>query len=381
MEALKPTERTRLRRYPKRGSFDRDVLYSIIDRALVCHVAFVADGSPFVLPTLHVRIGDSLFVHGSTKNHMLASAIAGGDICVTLTHIDGLVLARSAFHHSVNYRSAVVLGRAGLVTDPARKSATLLALVDHVAPGRSTETRAPAPDELDATMMIELPIDEASAKIRDDGVLDSEPDYALPHWAGIIPLRLTAGTPIPDQRLDPSIAMPRHVSEYRPPDSRASGRAHDGAVFERQVDEFVISTDAARLDLGVIHGFLATSYWAEGIPRETVARAIANSLCFGIYDGTRQVGFARVVSDYATFAYIADVFVIESYRGRGLSKALMAAVMSHPHLQGFRRWLLGTKDAHGLYSKFGFDSPLYPDRQMERADPDIYRRAPASAAK
>ena len=379
MEELKPTARTRLRRYPKRGSYDREVLYSIIDRALVCHVGFVADGSPFVLPTLHVRIGDSLFIHGSSKNHMLATAVAGGDICVTITHIDGLVLARSAFHHSVDYRSAVLLGRASVVTDPARKSATLLALVDHVAPGRSAGTRHPAPDELDATLMIELALTEASAKIRADGVLDAEPDYALPHWAGMIPLRLMAGTPIPDRRLDPSVAMPRHVSEYLPPDLRAGGSAHDGAVFERQVDGFVISTDAARLDLDVIHGFLTTSYWAEGIPREIVARAIANSLCFGIYQGARQVGFARVVSDYATFAYIADVFVVESHRGRGLSKALMAAVVSHPHLQGFRRWLLGTRDAHGLYRKFGFDAPPYPDRMMERADPDIYRRMTSAA--
>jgi GNAT superfamily N-acetyltransferase len=196
----------------------------------------------------------------------------------------------------------------------------------------------------------------------------------------VIPLRTEALLPTADSRLDPSIAIPPHISEYRPSDARVPGSADDGAPFERAIIGFLISTDAARLDLDVIHNFLSTqSYWAEGVPREVVARSIANSLCFGIYEEARQVGFARVISDYATFAYLADVFVIEAYRGRGLSKALMEAVMSHPHLQGLRRWLLGTADAHGLYRKFGFAEPRYPERQMERGDPDIYRRASGGA--
>ena len=145
-------------------------------------------------------------------------------------------------------------------------------------------------------------------------------------------------------------------------------------LVERTFDDYLISTDPARLDIGVIHGFLRESYWAEAIPREVVGRAVENSLCFGAYYRNEQIGFARVVSDYSTFAYIADVFVLAPWRGRGISKALMAEVIHHPHLQGLRRWLLGTKDAHGLYQRFGFAAPQFPDRQMERADPGIYLR-------
>ena len=184
--------------------------------------------------------------------------------------------------------------------------------------------------------------------------------------------------PVADPALNPAITMPPHISEYRAPDARESGSAHDGSPFERNVDGFLISTDTARLDLDVIHDFLATqSYWAGDIPREIVARSIANSLCFGIYDDARQIGFARVISDYSTYAYIADVFVLEAYRGRGLSKALMGMITSHPHLQGLRLWTLRTADAHGLYRKFGFVEPTLPERLMERLDPDIYKRAAA----
>jgi GNAT superfamily N-acetyltransferase len=138
--------------------------------------------------------------------------------------------------------------------------------------------------------------------------------------------------------------------------------------------EFTISTDRALLDRDAIHAFLAASYWAGGIPRETLDRAIENALCFGIYDGDRQVGFARVVSDFATFAYLADVFVVDSHRGRGLSKWLMEVIMGHPRLQGLRRWSLATRDAHGLYARYGFRRPENPDRLMEIVDPEIYLR-------
>jgi GNAT superfamily N-acetyltransferase len=145
---------------------------------------------------------------------------------------------------------------------------------------------------------------------------------------------------------------------------------------EWQRDEFTISTDPTRLDLGVIHGFLSgSSYWAAGIPMEVVRRSVARSLCFGLYAGARQVGFARVVTDYATFGYLADVFVLEEFRGRGLSKWLVATILAHPELQGFRRWLLGTRDAHTLYQRFGFKPLAAPERFLEIADPEVYRRA------
>jgi len=145
------------------------------------------------------------------------------------------------------------------------------------------------------------------------------------------------------------------------------------AAFER--DGCLVSTDPAKLDLDVVHGFLAQAYWSEGIPRPVLERAIRNSLCFGVYADGRQVGFARVISDRATFAYIADVFILDSYRGRGFSKRLMEAIMSHPDLQGLRRWCLGTRDAHGLYAQFGFGPLKMPERNMEILDFEIYKKA------
>ena len=140
-------------------------------------------------------------------------------------------------------------------------------------------------------------------------------------------------------------------------------------------DGFLVTTDPARLDLDFIHSYLTRSYWAEGVPRTTVERSIANSLCFGVYDAGNQVGFARVITDYATFAYLADVFIIESHRRRGLSKFLMECVTQHPQLQGLRRWVLGTRDAHGLYARYGFTPLAKPDRFMELHDPDVYKKS------
>lgn len=151
----------------------------------------------------------------------------------------------------------------------------------------------------------------------------------------------------------------------------------DGVIEEHR-DGYMISTDAAKLDLDVIHEFLSRAYWCEGIPRQTLERGIRNSLCFGVYAEGRQVGFARIISDRATFAYLADVFILETHRGRGLSKWMMQVIMAHPDLQGLRRWSLGTKDAHGLYSQYGFAPPKFPDRLMEIYDPEIYKPAPSA---
>jgi len=147
------------------------------------------------------------------------------------------------------------------------------------------------------------------------------------------------------------------------------------AMVVTDAGRFLISTDRSKLDLDVIHGFLTRSYWSDGIPRETVMRAIENSLCFGVYNGAEQVGFARVISDFATYAYLADVFILEPYRERGLGKELVASVMAHPELQGLRRWSLGTRDAHGLYAQFGFTALENSSRMMEIADPEVYLRS------
>jgi uncharacterized protein len=220
--AIAPTARTRVKRIPKRASYDRDAVYSILDTALVCHVGFAIGGQPYVIPTLHVRIADRLYIHGSAASRMLSAAAEGTPIAVTVTHVDGLVLARSAFHHSVNYRSVVILGAATLVADPAEKLAVMKGLIDHVAPGRWEHIRHPNDKELAATSVLSIPIVEASAKLRSGDPLDDEADYALPIWAGQIPIATKALTPVHDARVEASIPVPAHVTEYRLPANRGA---------------------------------------------------------------------------------------------------------------------------------------------------------------
>ncbi len=220
--AIAPTARTRVKRLPKRASYDRDAVYSILDTALVCHVGFAIGGQPYVIPTLHVRIDDRLYIHGSAASRMLGAAAEGTPIAVTVTHVDGLVLARSAFHHSVNYRSVMILGAATLVADPAEKLAVMKGLIDHVAPGRWGHIRHPNDKELAATSVLSIPIVEASAKLRSGDPLDDEADYALPIWAGQIPIATKAMTPLCDARVEASIPVPAHVTEYRLPANRGA---------------------------------------------------------------------------------------------------------------------------------------------------------------
>jgi nitroimidazol reductase NimA-like FMN-containing flavoprotein (pyridoxamine 5'-phosphate oxidase superfamily) len=219
---LAPTARTRVKRLPKRASYDRGVLNAILDTALVCHVGFAIDGQPYVIPTLHVRIDDRLYIHGSAASRMLGAAAEGTPIAVTVTHIDGLVLARSAFHHSVNYRSAVILGTATLVTEFSEKFAVMKGLIDHVAPGRWDHIRHPNEKELAATSVLSVPIEEASAKLRSGDPLDDEDDYAMAIWAGQIPFAVNTLAPRADARLDASISIPEHVANYQLPQNRGA---------------------------------------------------------------------------------------------------------------------------------------------------------------
>ena len=197
MSELPVTDRTRLRRKPQRGSHDRAVVDAILDEALICHVGFVTERGPFVIPTLHARIGDQLYIHGAVANHALRSLSAGIEVCVTVTLVDALVLARTAFHHSMNYRSVMLFGRAVEATDPTTKLAALAALVDRVGPGRSAACRPPNAKELNATSVLSIMIEEASAKVRSGPPLPDEgEDAQLPFWAGVIPLVTTRGTPL-----------------------------------------------------------------------------------------------------------------------------------------------------------------------------------------
>ncbi|MEU1179144.1 pyridoxamine 5'-phosphate oxidase family protein [Streptomyces sp. NPDC005820] len=213
--AYPATDRTVPTRAPQKASYDKDLVHSILDEGYVCHLGFVRDGAPVVLPTLYGRVGETLYVHGSTGSRplrMAGRADPGLPVCLTVTHVDGLVLARSAFHHSVNYRSVVVHGLAYDVTDPEEKRAALDALVDHVVPGRAADSRPADKKELAATAVIRLDLTEVSAKTRTGGVNDEPEDLALPYWAGVLPLRKGYGTPLPETDLAPGAEVPDYLA-------------------------------------------------------------------------------------------------------------------------------------------------------------------------
>ena len=214
-EITNPTSRTRVVREPHRGVYDRAEAYKILDEGFICHVGFVVDGGPVVIPTGYARVGDKLYVHGSQASRMLRRLAGGVDACVTVTIVDGLVLARSAFHHSINYRSVVVFGRATVVTDREEKLAALFAFSDHVIRGRWNEVREPTEAELKQTTVLCLPLTEASAKIRTGPPIDDEEDYDLPVWAGVLPLGLAAGEPVKDPRLNEGLEVPKYVLDYQ----------------------------------------------------------------------------------------------------------------------------------------------------------------------
>lgn len=214
MDKFPQTARTTLKRLPQRGNYDRELINRILDEGFSCHVGFTVDDQPFVIPTGYARVGDKLVIHGSQASRMMSTLGQGIDVCVTVTLIDGLVLARSAFHHSMNYRSVVVFGRATVVDEREAKLDALLALSEHMIPGRWADVREPTERELQLTTVLSLPLTEASAKIRSGPPLDDEEDYELPVWAGVIPLRLVAGTPIDDGRLPENSEPPKYAVEY-----------------------------------------------------------------------------------------------------------------------------------------------------------------------
>jgi len=211
---LPPSERVSVKRLAARGVYDPEQIHAILDAGFICHVAFTVKGEPRVLPTAYVRVGGEIYLHGSPSNQMLRSLIASPEACVCVTHVDGLVLARSAFHHSINYRSVVLFGPAREVGDPECKRAALQALTNRIIPGRWDEVRTPNPSELKGTLVVGIRIVEASAKVRNAPPKDDEEDYALPIWAGVVPLSVVARQPIRDPRLPSDIAQPAHVTAY-----------------------------------------------------------------------------------------------------------------------------------------------------------------------
>ncbi len=208
------TERSRVKRLPKRGSQERADIYAILDSNILCHIAYVIDGQPFVTPTGYWREGDRLYWHGSSASRMLRNQASGLPVCLTVTHFDGLVLARSGYHHSVNYRSVMAFGRASRIDDPEEKEAAVNAYVERVYPGRNRELRPVDAQELKGTTVLGMTIEEASAKVRTGPPVDDEPDYALPVWAGVIPIQQTFGTAVPDPRLAAGTPWPKHLQPF-----------------------------------------------------------------------------------------------------------------------------------------------------------------------
>jgi uncharacterized protein len=215
MDPNGPTKRTQVMRLPKRGDYSQETIHSILDAGFLCHVGFVVDRHPVVIPTGYGRSGDTLYVHGSSASRMLRTLEGGVEVCVTVTLLDGLVLARSAFHHSMNYRSVVLFGTATLVESPEEKTEALRVIYEQIVPGRWNDVRWPTEQELKATKVLALPISEASAKVRTGPPLDDDEDYGMNVWAGILPLRVQAQAPVPDPRLSSEVkAVPEYLLQY-----------------------------------------------------------------------------------------------------------------------------------------------------------------------
>src|ERR1700751_4796552 len=215
MSEFTPTERTKVRRLPDRGKYDSESVYGILDEAFICHVGFVVDGQPYVIPTGFARVHDTLYIHGSAASRMLRTLADGVQVCVTVTLIDGIVMARSGFHSSMNYRSVVILGRATQVEGRDEKLAAMAAFSEQVMPGRWKDLRETTDAELKGTLVLSLPLKEVSAKVRSGPPKDDEVDYALPLWAGIVPLKVTAGNPIDDPRLPKGTEPPDYARNYK----------------------------------------------------------------------------------------------------------------------------------------------------------------------
>ena len=214
MKVFKPTARSKVKRLPKRGHYDRETVYAVLDAGFVCHVGYVIDGQPYVTPTCYWREGDAIYWHGSSASRMLRHLGEGADCCLTVTHVDALVLARSGFHHSINYRAAMLFGRAHQVEDPQEKLVRMEAFVERIAPGRWPTLRPVTKQELKATTLLGMDMSEASAKIRTGAPIDDEEDYALPIWAGLVPMEMVAGAARDDGRLAASTKRPSHLDDF-----------------------------------------------------------------------------------------------------------------------------------------------------------------------
>lgn len=338
---------------------DATAITTIIDASLVAHVAYVdKDGTPQCLPMAFGRRGDTLYLHGAVANAHLRS-IVERKCSLTFTLLDGLVMARSAYHHSMNYRCVVALGNARVVTDDEEKVAGLTAVLDHVCPGRSRECIGMTDAELRGTKLVAIDVTEAVAKRRQGPPLDEARDVeADAVFAGVVDLELRATGIRRDPTMRRAHSVPASIARYV---HRHGAPQCGGAVCEEtRRGELLLSSDPSRIDHVWLHSVLSTqSYWAAGIDANHLRTSLEHSLVFGAYQDGRQVAFTRVLTDATRIGYIGDVFVDEAVRGRGYGTELMTFVMQHPHVRTCERLILATRDAQSFYRKFGFEPPAH----------------------
>lgn len=345
--AFSPGPATRVRR-KERAIGDSEFIRAVIDEALVAHVAFcTAEGLPQCLPMAFARVGEVLYLHGAMACNLLRR-VADARCSLTFTLLDGLVFARSAFHHSMNYRTVVVVGRARLVEDESEKRRALIALVEHAAPGRSEECVAMTTAEVKSTRVVAIDVEEAVAKQRKGPPVDDAEHVALGrHFAGVVPLGLRA-TAVERDVPKTSLAVPPSIQ-------RRAAAMGGQPTYEHQDGQLLLSSDPSRVDRKWVHRVLSTeAYWALGVDENVLYTSWNNALVFGAYTQGRQVACARVLTDASRMAYLADVFVDAPHRGQGIGQTLLRFVLRHPVVAACERVLLGTKDAQALYRRFGF---------------------------
>ncbi|HEY6244778.1 MAG TPA: GNAT family N-acetyltransferase [Pyrinomonadaceae bacterium] len=352
---ITPTERTTLKRLPKRGVFERQRIYEILDEGFVCHLGFTIDQRPFVIPTAYGRLDDALFIHGSAASRALRALAGGIEVCVTVTLVDGLVLARSAFHHSMNYRSVMVFGRASVIEEREEKMRALRAFSDHVIPQRWDDVREPNEGELRKTLVLRLPLEEASAKVRSGPPLDDDIDYLLPTWAGEVPLKVVAQNPVADPRLSPCSQLPAYLKSFV---ERTQANDHT-QIRPANIDEASAISDLLEAafteyrSLYTREGYNATAITAD----EVTKRMSEGPMWVAVLDD-QIVGTVAAVAKNDSL-YIRGMAIVPDARGKRIGEELLRHVEKFAVDEGYERLTLSTTPflnrAIRLYETFGFE--------------------------
>ncbi|HEY6660039.1 MAG TPA: GNAT family N-acetyltransferase [Pyrinomonadaceae bacterium] len=352
---ITPTARTTLKRLPKRGVFERQRIYEILDEGFVCHLGFSIDQRPFVIPTAYGRLDDTLFIHGSAASRTLRALAGGIEVCITVTLVDGLVLARSAFHHSMNYRSVMVFGTASVVEDPEEKMRALRAFSDHVLPQRWNDVREPNESELRKTLVLRLRLEEASAKVRSGPPLDDDVDYLLPTWAGEVPLKVVAQNPVADPRLAPSSQLPPYLKSFVER-TQANYRTQIRLANIDEASAISNLLEAAFTEYRSL--YTREGYKATAITRGEVAKRMSEGPMWVALLDDQIVGTVAAVAKNDSL-YIRGMGIVPEARGKRIGEELLRHVEKFAVDEGYKRLTLSTTPflnrAIRLYEGFGFE--------------------------